>query len=85
MRPGVSIKVELRPHVLARAVVVPRGALVAAVPTAPSAPAAPGAPAKVRMVAGDVRDVKLGPCDAQVCAVEAGLAEGDAVVIGGAP
>jgi HlyD family secretion protein len=76
MRPGVSVKVELRPHPLAHAVVVPRGALLAA---------APPAPAKVRMVAGEVRDVKLGACDAQVCAVESGLAEGDAVVTGGAP
>jgi hypothetical protein len=76
MRPGLSVKVELRPHVLAGAVVVPRGALVAAVPHAP---------ARVRLVAGEVRDVKLGACDAQVCAVEAGLAEGDAVVLGGAP
>jgi multidrug resistance efflux pump len=76
MRPGVSVKVELRPHVLARAVVVPRGALVAATPPAP---------AKVRMVAGELRDVKLGACDAQVCAVEAGLVEGEAVVIRGGP
>jgi hypothetical protein len=76
MRPGVSVKVELRPHVLAAAVVVPRGALVLA---------APPTPAKVRMVAGELRDVKLGACDAQVCAVEGGLVEGDAVVIGGAP
>ncbi|HSR97303.1 MAG TPA: hypothetical protein VLM79_09650 [Kofleriaceae bacterium] len=76
MRPGVSVKVELRPHVLARAVVVPRGALIAA---------APPSPTRVRLVAGELRDVKLGACDAQVCAVEAGLAEGDAIVIGGAP
>jgi hypothetical protein len=114
MRPGVSVKVELRPRVLARAVVVPRSALVTAGPSVPvmaksavapgsdapiaprpDAPTAPGsnaptalrsgAPAQVRMVTGALRDVKLGACDAQVCAVEAGLVEGDAVVIGGVP
>jgi multidrug resistance efflux pump len=76
MRPGMSVKVELQPRALAGAVVAPRGAI---------APAEPGAPPRLRMVAGGLREVKLGPCDAQACVVESGAAEGDAVVVGGAP
>jgi hypothetical protein len=76
MRPGMSVKVELHPRTLTGVVVVPRGAVVAA---------QAGGPARVRMVAGGLREVKLGACDAQACAVESGVAEGEGVVIGGAP
>jgi HlyD family secretion protein len=76
MRPGMSVKVELHPRAIAGAVVVPRGAIV---------PAEPGASPRLRMVAGGLREVKLGACDAQACAVESGAAEGEAVVVGGAP
>ena len=34
---------------------------------------------------GELRDVELGACDAQGCAVDEGLADGDGVQIGGAP
>jgi hypothetical protein len=76
MRPGMSVKVELHPRTIAGAVIVPRGAI---------APAEPGAPPRLRMVSGGLREVKLGPCDAQACAVESGAGEGEAVVVGGAP
>ena len=70
MRPGMSVKVELaKPP--ANAIVVPRGAIVS-----------DGKTTQVRLSAG-LRDVKLGACDAQGCAVESGIAEGDTVVIGG--
>ena len=81
MRPGISVKVELQPHKLASALVVPRGAVAFVT----GEPGAAGKPPRVRMVTGEVREVTLGPCDAQLCAVEAGLAAGDAVVVGGSP
>jgi hypothetical protein len=75
MRPGMSVKVELHARAQPGAVAVPRGAIVFA---------DPGAPPRLRMVAGGLREVKLGACDAQACAVESGAAEGEAVVVGGA-
>jgi hypothetical protein len=76
MRPGMSVKVELAAKVVTGAIAVPRGAVIgAAGATAP----------RVRMASGELRGVTLGPCDAQGCAVTAGLAAGDAVVVGGAP
>jgi len=88
MRPGMSVKVELRPRAVTGATVVPRGAIVAPEPEATSAAAAPAAGdrrARVRLASGALRDVTLGLCDAQGCAVEAGIAPGDVVAIGGAP
>jgi HlyD family secretion protein len=71
LRPGMSVKVELdRPAV--RGLIVPRGAVI------------PGAPARVRLGSGELREVALGGCDAQRCAVASGLAEGDVVAVGGA-
>ena len=75
MRPGMSVKVELSPRRVAGVVVVPRGAVVAGA----------GAQARVRMASGELRDVTLGACDAQGCAVLAGVAAGEAVLLGGAP
>lgn len=75
MRPGMSVKVELHPRALTGLVVVPRGAVVAS---------QTGAPPRVRMVAGGLREVRLGACDAQVCVVESGVTEGEGVVVGGA-
>jgi multidrug efflux pump subunit AcrA (membrane-fusion protein) len=70
LRPGMSVKVELdRP--VAHGLVVPRGAVIH------------GAPAHVQLGSGELREVALGRCDAQRCAVTSGLAEGDVVVIGG--
>ena len=69
MRPGMSVKVELHPHALTGAVVVPRGAI--------AEPDGPGRPPRVRMATGELREVTLGPCDAQACAATAGVAAGD--------
>jgi multidrug efflux pump subunit AcrA (membrane-fusion protein) len=67
MRPGMSVKVELHGAPIAGATVVPRGALVFAKQV------------KARLADGSLRDVTIGPCDAQGCVVEKGLAEGEAV------
>ena len=71
MRPGMSVKVELPRQPVDGVLVVPRGALVL------------DKTMHARLANGDLRDVKLGACDAQGCAVEAGLADGDVVRIGG--
>jgi len=77
MRPGMSVKIELHPRTAANAVIVPRGAIGAA--------AGADKRARVRMASGDLRDVTLGPCDAQGCAAEAGVSAGEVVVLGDAP
>jgi HlyD family secretion protein len=77
MRPGMSVKVELARPGLANVVLVPRGAVVF--------PAGSDAKPQVRGANGALRDVALGPCDAQACAVDKGLAEGDTVAIGAGP
>ncbi len=73
-RPGMSVKVELHRAPRTGVILVPRGAVVV-----------PGATGRVRLAGGGVRDVALGPCDAQACVVERGLVAGDAVEIGGPP
>jgi multidrug resistance efflux pump len=80
MRPGMSVKVELARPGLANVVLVPRGAVVFPA----SSPGSSDKP-QVRGANGALRDVALGPCDAQACAVDKGLAEGDTVAIGGGP
>jgi HlyD family secretion protein len=90
MRPGMSVKVELRPRTVSSVVVVPRGAVVMApaLPAGPGVPAVGGddrRPARVRMASGELREVTLGACDAQGCAALTGVAAGDAVRVGGAP
>ncbi|HEY5944658.1 MAG TPA: hypothetical protein VIV40_04170 [Kofleriaceae bacterium] len=70
MRPGMAVKVELRRPPLANVVVVPRGAV-----TFDTA----GGKAKVKLAGGALRDVELGPCDAQGCAVTKGLSAGQVV------
>lgn len=66
MHPGMSVKVELARGKVP-ALVVPRGAVVF------------GNHPQVRLGDGGLRDVTLGPCDAQGCAVEKGLGEGEEV------
>ena len=68
MRQGMSVKVELPGTPVANALLVPRGAIVI-----------DGDAAKVRLASGDLRAITLGPCDAQRCAVTAGVTEGEAV------
>lgn len=69
MRPGMSVKVELAAKPL-EALLVSRGAIVD-----------DGKQVRVRLASGELRDVALGACDAQRCAVE-GLREGEAVAVG---
>jgi hypothetical protein len=66
MRPGMSVKVELQ-RAGVPALVVPRGAIVF------------DKQPRVRLADGSLRDVTLGPCDAQGCAVEKGLSDGEEV------
>jgi len=73
MRPGMSVKVELHRPPLAGALLVPRGAVVLG----------DDGTSKLRLAGGSLRGVELGPCDAQRCAVTKGIAEGEAVAIGG--
>lgn len=68
LRPGMSVKVELHRQPLANVLVVPRGAVVMTEKTA-----------KLRMVGGSLRDITLGACDAQLCAVDKGVTEGEQV------
>jgi multidrug efflux pump subunit AcrA (membrane-fusion protein) len=78
MRPGMSLKVELRRPLLANQLVVPRGAVRFEKDGEKQI-------TRVVLASGERRDVELGPCDAQGCAVTKGLAEGQAVTTGGAP
>jgi multidrug efflux pump subunit AcrA (membrane-fusion protein) len=68
MRPGMAVKIELRRPPLANVVVVPRGA----VQFGKDKP-------RVKLASGELRDVELGPCDAQGCVVTKGLDDGQAV------
>lgn len=68
MRPGMSVEVDLTGPPVAGALVVPRGAVIL------------GEPARVRLEDGGVREVKLGACDAQRCAIEHGVTEGESVL-----
>ena len=73
MRPGMSVKVELKRPPLTGAILVPRGAVVFGTEGKP----------RVRLAGGELRDVELGACDAQSCAVNKGIADGEAIAIGG--
>jgi len=64
LRSGMSVKVELRRKPV-EAVLVPRGAVVDG--------------KRVRLESGDLRDVTVGACDAQLCAIDKGIAEGEKV------
>lgn len=67
MRPGMSVEVDLPGPPIAGALVVPRGAVVF------------GEPDRVRLEGGELRAVTLGACDAQRCAIERGVTEGESV------
>jgi len=72
MRPGMSVKVELGRAPSADVLVVPRSAVVFE-----------GATSRVHLAHGEPRDIKLGACDAQRCAIDSGLSVGDVVALGG--
>ena len=70
-RPGMSVKVVLARAPLTGLLLAPRGAIVFD---------EDGKTTRARVASGELRDVTLGPCDAQVCAIDKGLAEGDKVL-----
>lgn len=76
LRPGMSVKIELDRRDsgsrTAGSLVVPRGAVLHG-----------DGHDRVRLDSGELRDVSLGACDAQRCAIASGLADGDGVSIGG--
>jgi multidrug efflux pump subunit AcrA (membrane-fusion protein) len=73
MRPGMSVKIELRGKPTPNVLLVPRGSVVRD---------KSGPRTRVR-TPGGLREVTLGACDAQSCVVESGLAEKDVVFVGG--
>ncbi|MEZ4401299.1 MAG: HlyD family efflux transporter periplasmic adaptor subunit [Kofleriaceae bacterium] len=74
LRPGMSVKVEVRRAPVTGVTLVPRGAVRVG---------AGGAVARVP--GGATRAIELGPCDAQACVVTGGLAVDDVVELGGGP
>jgi hypothetical protein len=98
-RPGMSVKVVVNRAPVEALIVPRGAVVVQAPGPAPVAPASAGAevapaappgttsavgvPGRVRLARGGVREVVVGPCDAQGCAVEGGLGAGDVVLIGG--
>ena len=68
MRPGMSVRVEVRARREPGVLLAPRAALDLA-----------GEAPRARSADGGWRDVEVGPCAAQECVVTAGLAEGDAL------
>ncbi len=73
MRPGMSVKVELRgtPH---HGLVASRGAILEDPETHK---------AVLRMAGGELREVELGACDAQRCVIAHGATSGETVAMGG--
>lgn len=72
MRPGMSVKVELKRPPQVGVIVVPRAAVHF-----------DRAKARVKLESGELREVELGACDARRCAVTKGIADGESVAIGG--
>ena len=72
LRPGLSARVEILARAVEDALLVPRAALDLA--------GGDGARARVRLADGREIEVTLELCDAQHCAVAAGLSEGDRLV-----
>jgi multidrug efflux pump subunit AcrA (membrane-fusion protein) len=70
-RPGMSVKIVLARAPLKDVLVVPRGAIVFD---------EDGKTTRAKMASGELREVTLGACDAQVCAIDKGLAESDKVL-----
>jgi multidrug efflux pump subunit AcrA (membrane-fusion protein) len=71
MRPGMSVKVEVPLAKQPAGIVVPRGAITL-----------DDNQARVRLGSGELRDVKLGACDAQRCVIETGISDGEIVLEG---
>lgn len=65
MRPGMSVKVEVKPKAREDVLLAPREGLDFA-----------GDAPRARMATGELVDVKLGPCNRDTCVVEGGVADG---------
>jgi multidrug efflux pump subunit AcrA (membrane-fusion protein) len=65
MRPGLSARVAVRREERPNALLAPRAAIDLS-----------GKSVRARLAGGDMKDVKLGPCNAQDCVVMSGLEEG---------
>jgi len=65
MRPGMSVKVQVERQILEAALLAPREALDLS-----------GEKPRVRLANGELRDVRIGPCNELVCVIEEGLAAG---------
>jgi multidrug resistance efflux pump len=65
MRPGMSVKVEVRPEPITNALVIPRVALDLTV-----------SPPRALLADGSTAEVRLGPCTALACVVDEGLTAG---------
>jgi len=65
MRPGMSVKVEVRPAPREGVLLAPRAGLDFDGPTP-----------RARLATGDSVEVKLGPCNVDACVVEGGVADG---------
>jgi multidrug resistance efflux pump len=65
MRPGLSARVTVRREAQANALLAPRAAVDLS-----------GKSVRARLAGGDMKEVKLGPCNAQDCVVMSGLEEG---------
>jgi multidrug resistance efflux pump len=66
MRPGLSARIVVRRASQAQALLAPRAAIDFS-----------GKTPRVRLTSGDLKDVKLGACNAQDCVVTSGLEEGE--------
>jgi multidrug resistance efflux pump len=65
MRPGMSVKVDVESARIASALLAPRAALDRA-----------SSPPRALLAGGGEAEVRLGPCNAEECVIENGLAEG---------
>jgi len=80
MRPGMSVKVEVRGAPIANALTAPRAALDFAAPAASRSERSPrGSEAWALLAGGERVPVTLGACDAHRCVVTKGLGEGQAL------
>lgn len=70
MRPGMSVKIDLRRPSAPGLLLAPRGAIVLEDPPA------------LRLAGGELRAIKLGACDAQRCVIEQGASDGESVQVG---
>jgi multidrug resistance efflux pump len=72
MRPGMSVKVEVRPMAREDVLLAPRAGLDLA-----------GTSPRARLASGEVVEVKLGSCDFDACVVDGGVPDGARLKAGG--